>query len=54
MSITNTRKREFLDWLLDVSKEEPDLIPAIFSEYVNLMESNDKLDELEDFLVNNF
>ena len=54
MSITNTRKQEFLDWLLDVSKEEPDLISTIFTEYVNLMESNDKLDELEDFLVNNF
>tara|TARA_R100000005_G_C4869005_1_gene126475 strand:- start:203 stop:382 length:180 start_codon:yes stop_codon:yes gene_type:complete len=54
MSTTNTRKQEFLDWLLDVSKEEPDLISTIFTEYVNLMESNDKLDELEDFLVNNF
>ena len=54
MSITNTRKQEFLSRLLDVSKEEPDLISTIFTEYVNLMESNDKLDELEDFLVNNF
>ena len=54
MSITNTRKRELLGWLLDTSKKEPDLISTIFTEYVDLMESNDKLDELEDFLVNNF
>ena len=54
MIVINTRKRELLGWLLDVSKKEPDLISTIFTEYVDLMESNDKLDELEDFLVNNF
>jgi len=54
MNSIDTRKRELLVWLLDTSKKEPALVPAIFEEYVDLMESNNKLNELEDFLVNNF
>ncbi len=40
-------------FLYDKCREDPDLLATIVSEYVwNL--SDDKLNELEDFLVNNF
>jgi len=46
--------RTELEWfLLEKCREDPDLLATIISEYVwNMSES--KLDELEDFLSNNF
>ena len=43
-----------LEWILkEKCREDPDLLDTIISEYVwNLSDS--KLDELQDFLVNNF
>ena len=51
--MTNTNLTE-LEWFLkEKCREDADLLATIISEYVwNL--SNDKLTELEDFLVNNF
>jgi hypothetical protein len=48
-----TNRTELEDLLYGVCREDPDLLATIISEYVwNLSES--KLDELEDFLSNNF
>ena len=46
--------RTELEWfLLEKCREDPDLLATVISEYVwNLSDS--KLDELEDFLSNNF
>ena len=46
--------RTELEWfLLEKCREDPDLLATVISEYVwNLSES--KLDELKDFLTNNF
>jgi len=46
--------RTELEWfLLEKCREDPDLLATIISEYVWNM-STSKLEELEDFLSNNF
>jgi hypothetical protein len=53
MSRTKDKLTELEYLLYDKCREDPDLLGSIITEYVwNL--SNDKLNELEDFLVNNF
>ena len=53
MSFTKNKLTELEFFLYDKCREDSDLLATIISEYVwNL--SNDKLNELEDFLVNNF
>jgi hypothetical protein len=53
MSLTKDKLTELEFFLYDKCREDSDLLATIISEYVwNL--SNDKLNELEDFLVNNF
>ena len=53
MSFTKDKLTELEFFLYDKCREDADLLATIISEYVwNL--SNDKLNELEDFLVNNF
>ena len=53
MSFTENKLTELAWFLKEKCRKDPDLLDTIISEYVwNLSES--KLDELEDFLVNNF
>ena len=53
MSFTKNRLTELEFLLYEKCREDYDLLATIISEYVwNL--SNDKLNELEDFMVNNF
>jgi hypothetical protein len=53
MSFTKNKITELEDLLYGICRQDHDLLVTIISEYVwNL--SNDKLNELEDFLVNNF
>jgi hypothetical protein len=48
-----TDRTEIEFFLNEKCREDPDLLATIISEYVWSL-SNSKLDELEDFLVNNF
>ncbi len=52
--IPKMTNRTELEWILkEKCREDPDLLATIISEYVwNLSQS--KLEELEDFMVNNF
>jgi hypothetical protein len=53
MSFIKNKLTELELFLYEKCREDPDLLATIISEYVwNLSES--KLDELEDFLSNNF
>ena len=53
MSFAKNKLTDLEFFLYDKCQEDPDLLATIVSEYVwNL--SNEKLNELEDFLVNNF
>ena len=44
---------ELEEFLYDKCRQDPDLLATIISEYVVTL-SDSKLDELQDFLVNNF
>jgi dsDNA-binding SOS-regulon protein len=44
---------ELEEFLYDKCREDPDLLATVISEYVMSL-SDSKLDELTDFLVNNF
>ena len=44
---------ELEEFLYDKCRQDPDLLATIISEYVSSLSDN-KLIELEDFLVNNF
>jgi len=48
-----TDRTEIEFFLNEKCREDPDLLATIISEYVWSL-SNSKLDELEDFLTNNF
>lgn len=41
------------EFLYDKCRQDPDLLATIIDEYLTTL-SDSKLDELEDFLVNNF
>jgi hypothetical protein len=44
---------ELYHFLYEKCKEDPDLLSDILDDYVNYL-SDSKVEELEDFLVNNF
>ena len=44
---------ELFEFLYETCREDPDLLATIIDEYVASL-SDSKLDELEDFLMNNF
>ena len=44
---------ELEEFLYDKCRQDPDLLSTVISEYVMSL-SESKLDELKDFLVNNF
>ena len=48
-----TNKIELEEFLYEKCRQDPDLLATIVSEYVTSLSDN-KLIELEDFLVNNF
>jgi hypothetical protein len=51
--MTNTNRTELEFFLNEKCREDPDLLATIISEYVWGLTPS-KLDELEDFLANNF
>ena len=51
--MTNTEKNDLFQFLHDACKENPDLFVYTLREHFDSLSDN-KLDELEDFLVNNF
>jgi hypothetical protein len=48
-----TNRTELFEFLYDKCFDSPELLDVILKEYVNSLSEN-KLTELEDFLVNNF
>ena len=49
----HTNRSELEDFLYEKCRQDPDLLATIVSDYVTSLSDN-KLIELEDFLVNNF
>jgi len=48
-----TNISELLEFLYDSCKKDPDLLMVVLKDHLSLLDQ-DGLDEMEDFLVNNF